>query len=36
MLSLGWFPLVGMFCLAMATVAAGIMRYKGRSAEEGR
>jgi predicted MFS family arabinose efflux permease len=36
MLALGWFPLVGMFCLAMATVAAGIMRYKVRRVEEGR
>ena len=36
MLSLGRFPLVGMFCLAMATVAAGIMQYKVRRAEERR
>jgi predicted MFS family arabinose efflux permease len=35
MLALGRFPLVGMFCLAMATCAAGIMRYKVRRAEEG-
>ena len=34
MLSFGRFPLVGMFCLAMATLAAGIMRYKVRRAEE--
>ena len=34
MLSLGHFPLVGIFCLAMATFAAGIMRYHVRGAEE--
>ena len=36
MLSLGRFPLVGVFCLAMAALAAGIMRYKVRGAEEAR
>jgi predicted MFS family arabinose efflux permease len=36
MLSLGHFPLVGIFCLVMATLAAGIMRYKVRGAEEAR
>jgi predicted MFS family arabinose efflux permease len=34
MLSLGRFPLVGLFCLAMAAFAAGIMQYKVRGAEE--
>ena len=34
MLSLGHFPFVGIFCLAMAALAAGIMRYKVRGTEE--
>ena len=34
MLALGHFPLVGMFCLAMAVCAAGIMHYKEREAAE--
>ena len=35
-LSLGRFPWVGLLCLAMATGAAGLMRYNVRRAEEGR
>jgi hypothetical protein len=34
MLSLGRFPLVGVFCLVMAALAAGVMRYMVQGAEE--
>ena len=34
MRSLGSFPFVGLSCLVMAALAAGIMRYKGQEAEE--
>ena len=36
MLSFGQFPLVGIFCLVMATLAAGIMQYQVRKAEKAR